>query len=242
MKSLTVSLTISVFIIVLSMSHQSVFAQSPSPTATDETETVSNSTDEAVQQNLKDRLKKVIEEKSDRIKGIMDGAPKRGFIGTVKRISEEALTLDTPRGPVVLTITSGIEFWEGKKTITPKEIEIGNEVIVIGEQNNDEFTPQRIYLSKTPLRPATRTIMIGNVKKIDKNAITITARTGEEKIFALSTKTRYANSDGETAKSTDFKTEQDVLLIATPEELATQTLKNSSGRVTVLQALAELKN
>lgn len=214
-------------------------AQTPSPSSTDNS--TSNSTDEAVQQNLKDRLKKVIEEKSDRIKGITDGAPKRGFIGVVKRISEEALTLDTPRGPVVLTIESGIEFWQDKKTIARTDIEIGNEVVVIGVQDNDEFTPERIYLSKTTLRPAPRTIELGSIKKIDKTSITFTSRAGDEKVFSINTKTRYTNAEGETIKSTDFKADQDVLLIAVPEDANAKSVKDSSGRVSLLRALADDK-
>ncbi len=235
MKQTTIIITTLLFLFSLS-SVSSISAQTPSP----EPEDVTSSSDEAIQQNLKDRLKKVIEEKSERIKGITDGAPKKGFIGVVRRISEEALTLDTPRGPVVLTITGDIQFFEAKKTIARTDIEISNEVVVIGTQVKDEFAPERIYLSKTPLRPPTRTIIVGNVKKVEKNSVTILTRAGEEKIFAFTTKTRFTNTDGEVVKVADVEIDQDVLIVSVAEEATAQTVKNSSGRVTVLRTLGEV--
>lgn len=200
-------------------------------------DSANESSDEAVQQNLKDRLKKVIEEKSDRIRGIMDGDQnRRGFIGVIKRISEEAVTLDTPRGTLVLTITPELQFWSGGKTIARTDIEIENEVVVIGIQDNDEFTPQRIYVSKETLRPPTRTIVVGTIESIERNSITVVSRTGEEKIFSINTQTKYTNPDGEAIKITDFEEEQNILLIALPET-ANQTVKDSSGRISLLRAL-----
>ena len=226
----TLFITLSFFIIATTKLN----AQSPTP----DTETETESSDEAVQQNLKDRLKKVIEEKSERIQGIMDGDQnKRGFIGTVQRISEEALTVDTPRGTLVLTITPELQFWSAGKTITRTDIEIENQVVMIGTQSDDEFLPERIYVSKTSLQPPTRRIVLGTINEINRTTLAISPRTGEQQTFSINNQTKYTNKEGEEIEATDLEEDQDVLVIVLPEDATNRTAQNSGGRITLLRTL-----
>lgn len=214
-----------------------VHSQSSEPT-----EASSETDDEAVEKNIKDRLQKVIEEKSDQIKGVMEGNQRRGFIGIMQRVSEEALTMETPRGPVVLTVTPDIEFWDDDDPIDLEDIEIGESLVIIGTQNGDEFTAERIYISTTPFEPILREIIVGNIQEIDQNSLTIQARSGDENTYAFNKDTVFTNSEGEEVRSDDFVTDQDALLIVRPEDQKNQTAQSSSGRITLIRALGELNN
>lgn len=193
-------------------------------------EDTTNATD-ASQETIKDRLKKVVDEKKDQIKGITDGAEKRGFIGTVKRVSEETLTVDTPKGTEILTIDDNVTVLQDGKSFTVSNIEIDSQVVIMGYQKGEDFSPRRVLVLKSPLQSVTKSVEVGTIKKIDKQSIMITTRSNQDKIFALNTKTVLEDSEGNTLKLNDIDTEQSALLITVAEDSKTQSIKDSSGRV-----------
>lgn len=198
------------------------------------------SSDEAtIQQNLKERMKKAAEEQRQQVKGITTGV-KKGFIGTVKRISESSMTLETTRGTLIVTLED-VALVKNNAKVETSNVEIENSVVVLGFQNGEDFQPRRIMVSETPLKPTPKTVVIGNVKKIDRTSITVQPRgTSEEKIYSfVSNKTKYQDKDGQTIQVSAIQTDQDVLLITQPENATTQRVKDSSGQALTIRSLAD---
>ncbi len=199
-----------------------------------------NATDSGVvQENLKERIKRAAEEQRQ-VRGTSTTGLKRGFIGTITRISEETMTLATTRGTLIVTL-GDVALVQNNRAITTSDLEIDNSVVVLGYQTGDDFQPRRIIVSEASLRPAPREIHIGTVTKIDRTSITIIPRgSNEEKVFTWMTnnRTKFVNNENETIRQADIQTDQDVILITNPEEESSRAIRDSIGRVKLLHSLA----
>lgn len=199
-----------------------------------------DATDSAIQQSLKDRLQKAVDERDNQVQGVQDDQRrKRGIIGTVRRISEETLTLETKNGPLILPLTSEIAFIEKDKAIKIADVEIDNQVAVLGYQDNDEFEPRRILVYDTPLSPTDRTIIVGNVVSITANQVEILPRgTSENKTFTINRNTNLEDSEKQELTFRQVEVDSDVLLIVTSEDSTARSTNNSSGQVKLLHTLS----
>lgn len=198
------------------------------------------STDDAdVQETIKERLKKVVDEKKDQIKGITSGQEVKGFIGTIKRVSEETVTVESRRGTLIIPVSEGVSIVQEGKAFKLSDIEIDSQVTVIGYQDGDEFTAKRILVHKTKIPAQQKSIAIGNVQKIDKTSITIKTRQGEDKVFSFTAKTPFENMLGDTIKVASIEESFDVVIISIAEDEKAQAVKDSSGRIVKLRSLAD---
>lgn len=226
--------------VVFFLTHASFsFAQTPAAGNAE-------STDEAViQENLKQRLKKVIDEKQDQIRGVVNSiARKRGVIGVVERVSEETLNVKTKKGNLIISFSPDLKIVQNNRPLNKSDIEIENEVVIVGQQQQSDFSPTHLYVSKTTLQPTPRTIVVGNVVAVDRRSITIKPRTSEERTFSFDTKTTMVDGQNDDLSYSDIETDQDVLLIVSSEQptpAARATTPPSSGRVIVLRSLAVSK-
>lgn len=217
-----------IFTLVL-LSCSVVFAATTTPEPTEESEEKAKTDGETLNEILKN---------SKNVKGLTsDGEQRRGFIGTVKRVSEEAITVDTRKGTEVLTISSDVSILQDGKAFKVNNIEIDSQLAILGYQDGEDFNPRRILVLKKPLQSTQKTIWVGSVKKIDKLSITLTTRSNEERTFSLATKPVIENNKGDTLKMTDIETDQDILLITIPEDSTSQAIKDSSGKIVRLRSL-----
>lgn len=190
------------------------------------------------QEKIQERLKKVVDEKKDQIKGVStESQEKRAFVGTVKRVSEEALTVDTRKGTQIITLSPEIAVVQEGKAFKVTNIEIDSQVVVMGYQKGEDFTPKRILVLKKPLQTVKKTIWVGTITKMDKVSITLKSRDGQEKNFSFSTKPILEDNSGTTIKMADVEVDQDVVLLTVPEEANSQSVKDSAGKIVRLHSL-----
>jgi len=203
-------LTLFTSVFVLSVSFQltnPLFALAQEEEASD-----TPASDEAVQQNIKDRLKKVVDEKKDQIKGVANDN-KRGFVAQVKRVSEETLTVESRQGTQIIPLDSNVVVVQDGKAFKIADIEVDSQVVVIGYQTNNDFEARRILVQKKPLQTQKKLVVTGKIKTIAKTSFVLSASNNEEKTFAFTTKTPFEDSQSEVLKSSDLDVGQELLII-----------------------------
>ena len=149
------------------VSAQSVSA-SADPAATSDAQTT---------QKLKDRIDKIIEQRREQVKGVVDdlSQTKRGFVGQVLRVTQTALTLKNDKEQVILNITPAIFLTKDGKKATIDDVAVGDWGIAIGYKTQD-FTVKRIILSSHTLLPHTYETLIGTVQNVTRNTVTFLPR------------------------------------------------------------------
>lgn len=167
--------------------------------------------------NLKERIERVVKDKQDQIKGVIDtlSSKKRGFIGQVQRVSQEALTVKNPKGVHIISITDQVEIKKSGKSINIDDVAVDEWALIIGEMEDDTFTPSTIEISTTSLRPKTYTVILGSVEKISSGSITIVPRaTNADTItFDLKTSTEYQDLEKNELSRTNITEDMQVLLV-----------------------------
>lgn len=178
----------------------------------------------ATTEALKDIVGKVAEEKkspenSDEIK--------RGFIGLVERVSEEAITFSNAKGTQIVPINDQVTLEKNDKNIEIKDIEIEDSAIILGIQKKDDFTPIKIIFSEKNLRPKSQLVLIGALTEIDTKQITIESRKeAKEHQIILNTQTEYEDITEEEIDKTDLFEKMQMIVagfITTDEEAETET-------------------
>lgn len=180
-----------------------------------------SASDEA-NQNIIDRVKKTA------VKGVTNDN-KRGYIATVKRVSEETLAVESKRGIHIIPLENNVVVVQDNKAFKISEIEVDNQVVIIGYQTGDDFEPKRILVLKQPLQTQKKNIVRGKIKSVAKNSLTVITA-AEEKIYSFSTKTPFTDIKNEVLKTTDLEEDADILIIAGEEDPNT-SVKNSAGKI-----------
>lgn len=186
-------------------------------TATTSTTTATNTASpSATTQNLRERIEKIVDEKRDQIKGVLDefDQKKRGTLGSVTRVSEESITVKTRKATEIIPLPSDVIIEKSGKSIKTGDIAVGDWVVVMGIIDNDTFVPKRILVSSTSLRPATPVVSLGTISTVEKTQLKITPRSGEDAFTIItSTKTNYQDINGAKINRTDLKQDMQALVI-----------------------------
>lgn len=172
-------------------------------------------------EKLKERIEKIVEEKKDQIKGIIDNldSTKQGFIGEVTRISEETITVKTNKSTRIIPITADIELLKDGEEVELSDIAVENWLVVMGVIEDDNFRPIRVLVSSKTLRPDPTYITVGSITEIDRSELTISPRSGEEtETIVLNNSTTYEDLNGEEIDRTDIEEETQALIIAVEDE------------------------
>lgn len=172
-------------------------------------------------QNLKERIERIVEEKKDQIKGIINNldSAKQGFIGQVTRISEETVTVKTNKATKILPIGSEVELLKGTATTKLADIAVDNWLVVMGVVEDDNFKPIRILVSSEDIRPKSYTVALGTVTDIGRNNLTFTPRDNPEELTVITNnQTTYEDLKGEEITRADIETDTQALLIAFDDE------------------------
>lgn len=173
-------------------------------------------------QNLKQRIERIVEEKKDQIKGIINNldATKQGFIGQVTRISEETITIKTNKATKILPISNQVELLKGSTAIKLSDVAVDNWLVVMGVIEEDNFNPVRILVSADDIRPKTYTVFLGTISDSDRTSFTITPRDNPDSKIEVTTnnKTLFEDLKGEEIDRADIETETQALIIAFDDE------------------------
>jgi hypothetical protein len=167
-------------------------------------------------QNLKERIERVVKDKQDQIKGVIDNlsTPQRGFIGQVQRVSQEALTVRNPKGVHIIPINSQVEIDKAGDTISIDEVAVDEWALIMGQVEDNTFVPKRIEISTQTLRPRTYAVVLGSVSDISASSITVLPRSKDETVsYSLRTSTDYQDLEGSPLTRTNITEGMQILLV-----------------------------
>lgn len=170
-----------------------------------------------ITENLSERLEQILEEKKDEIEGDLEdlSKKKKGFIGEVTRVTSDALTISTNKSPsLIIPIDETVSISKSNKTIKVQQIAVGDWLILLGYEEEDNFIPKKILVSSESLRPKTHLITIGTIQDLSKTKIDILPRNQEETIsFTLTKNTLYTDNLGEKAEQKQFVADLQCLIV-----------------------------
>lgn len=172
-------------------------------------------------QNLRERIERIVEEKKEQIRGVINNleSQKQAFIGQVIRISEETITVKTNKATRILPINPQVELLKGTSIIKLSDVAVDNWLVVMGVLEDDDFRPIRILVSATDIRPKTYFIALGSVTELDKTTLTIKPRNAEEPVaITTNNKTIFEDLNGQVIARTDLEVESQLLVVASEAE------------------------
>lgn len=194
----------------------SVTAQDESPSS------ATDSADEEATQNLKDRIERVVKDKQDEIDDTIEtlSSVKRGFVGQVTRLSEEAITIKNPKGTQIVSVTEDVEITRKGDDINLDDIAVDEWAHVLGLEQGDVFQPVRVTISTSRLRPQDYTVELGSVTDISSSNISISPRSAleSEVAFSLNSKTEYQDLNGNEIDRQDITESTQVLVVGYTED------------------------
>lgn len=219
--------------LVLTLMVASFLLWQPSPVI------AQTSASESATKNLKDRIEKIVNEKRDQIQGALEdlSLQKRGFIGQVERVTEEALTVSNPKGLQIIPLDqSKVSLSKSNKAIKVSDIAVDDWVVVMGYiDKEDTFQARRILVSDNTLRPKDYIVRLGTITELSRTTLTLQPRDGSQPITVTTPRnTSYQDISGEEAERTDLETELPALVIAYQEE---NTQGETTTTATVIRVL-----
>jgi len=217
----------------LNTSEVTQIAQGTSDEATPESETLEETTEDAIKE-----IKKRIEENTSKVRGVLDSMlhNKQAIVGEVQRINENALTFENKQGTTILAIEDDVSITKKGTKINIADIAVGDWVTVLGYKDDEDFTPRIITVSATSLRPDTQLVLLGLITDISSKKVSIIDRdTGEKKTVAFTKSSLVKNFNGEEASIDDLEEDVTVLVVAT-----TTDEEDAQFKVKTIKSLAPL--
>jgi len=157
--------------------------------AQEESEETSEETTEAspsATESLKERIEKVVEEKKEAVQEQIQELSfvKKGMIGQIERVSEEAITISNKSGTQVIPLTDNLDLVMDDETASVDDLAVDSWVTILGlqQENKDDFEPIRVLISEKTLRPRPQLVSIGAITEFDDDEVTILARGSEEEL------------------------------------------------------------
>jgi len=158
---------------------------------------------------------------------------KRGFIGQVERVTKENLTLTNSKGTEIISFSDQVTLLKANKEISIDDVAVDDWLVVMGLIIDDTFTPKRILVSSTTLRPQNHIVILGTIIDQTNSELTLLSRQNEEISFDLNKKTQYQDHDGVVSKGSEFIEDLQVLVVG---------YENDEGKVaSVIRTLVPLE-
>ena len=189
MKKTFVYLSICLFVYLFIV--PTVFAQSLTPSVSP-TSTASPTPAKEIIESAQERLKKAVQEDSDKAKKILDAKQRRALTGKIKDITSSAITIQVKNGSTrMAAITDQTIIIRNGKNAKPNEMAIGDFIIAMG-YISDSFDAKRVIAQTDEPKSRGAKIIFGKVTKINpgKNTFSITvnrpAELGGPEVIELS--------------------------------------------------------
>ncbi|MEN8253392.1 MAG: hypothetical protein ABFQ62_03395 [Patescibacteria group bacterium] len=190
--------------------------------------------------NLKDRIQRVVKEREEEIKGVIEdlSQKRQGFIGEVERVSGETLSIKTIKDTRIIAVDDTVSLLKNNKKIELKDVSVGDWLIVMGMLEDDNFVAKRILVSSESLRPRNHTVVLGSISEIAKKSLTFQARSeSDSKTLMLNSSSSYQDFEGNKIAKSDLGDELQALVIYYEQDDDEQ----SNKIVTVIRALSALE-
>ncbi|MEA2056677.1 MAG: hypothetical protein U9O78_03140 [Patescibacteria group bacterium] len=178
-------------------------APTNSPTLAQETNEASPSTKES----LKERIDKVVEEKKEQVKDKVEefSQKKRGFIGRIDRVSEEAITLENRKGTQIIPFNDELALTKNNDEVSVEDLAVDDWVTVLGFQEETNFSPIKLIVSEDDLNVRPQIVEIGSIVDFDQKQVTIKTRDGGSEIeFQIKKTTLLEDSNSEEFSTSDL--------------------------------------
>jgi len=138
-------------------------------------------TQEEINQNIKDRLKKVAEEQ-DSLVGVKR---KQAMVGELESLANDTLTIKTKTEIKLASISGQTEYVRnpGSKSVEVEDVAIGDFVIAMGYVNGSEvLEARRVLLYSSAPEEVGKSSAFGNISNIDdeNETFTFTTPIGDE--------------------------------------------------------------
>lgn len=198
-------------VLVLSISGTS-HAQEPETTGAGE-----NATDSATTDELRRRIERVVEERREQIKGVVEDllVKKGAYIGEVTRISEEAITVKSNETTNIIPLTEELVILQGNSPTTIDSIEVGNWATVLGNRSSTSIEAEYVLISENTLRPDNQLVSLGTIQTINRSELIIVPRGSEEELtISIQRDTIFEDETGEEITQAEFEEELSVLVTA----------------------------
>ena len=166
-------------------------------------------------QELKKRIEKVVSEKKDQVKGVLDtlGVQKTGFIGEVTRVTQDSITVEYEARTNILPIDESISLIKDRRPTKVDDVAVGNWALVVGTGERNDFSAEQIFIFANSLKPRPQVVMLGSVEELTTRNLTITPRNEEtSRQFTITSKTELQNQDGSEVTLKNFDTNVQVLV------------------------------
>lgn len=189
----------------------------PSAVLAQTSSTSASPTSEQTNTNLKERIDKVIEQRKDQVKGVIDkiGQKKRGFIAEVERVTQNTVTVKNQKGTQILIITPDIVIVKENKKATLDDIAVGDWVMAMGYMNQEDFTLKRLVVSSQSLMPPIFDTTVGALQSFTRTQAVLLPRHAEKPVtFLFAPTTRYQDFQGKTTTQSSLKTDNQYLVIS----------------------------
>lgn len=144
--------------------------------------------------------------------GSSNDKTRRGFVGRLERVSEDALTFETIKGTQIIPLEDDTRLIKNNQPVEISDVEIEDSAIILGHQNNNGFEPALIIFSDKDLFPRPKFVIIGSLLEIDANQLRLISRR-EEKEYSITTnvQTNYENIEGDNLGRTSLFKDMQVI-------------------------------
>jgi len=169
----------------------------------------------ATTEALKDRIEKAVEEQTDNTGYTTTASQtKRGFVGRVERVSEEAITLSTNKGPHIVPLNDQPQLIKNNKTLAVKDISIEDSALILGYQEKDAFTPMKILILTQDYAPQAQLVAVGSLTSIDTKTITLTSRKDNQELqIVVNSNTQYLDGDDNAISKNDLFEDMQIIVV-----------------------------
>lgn len=196
------------FFMMSIISGHMIFAQTDN--AQEEPE-ATESASPTVTESLKEQIQKTKEVLGDSDE---EKIQKRGFIGLIQRVSEEAITIENSKGTQIIPINDGVELTKAGEETALSDVAIEDYAIVMGWETEDEFAPVKVIVTEEDLQPRLQLVALGSVTEIGTNSLTILTRGDQKEIeVQTNTQTQFENADGETMTKANLFEKLQVIVV-----------------------------
>ncbi len=186
----------------------------------------------ATTQSLKERIEKIIEEKKEAVADKLTqlAQKKKGFIGQVDRVNEEAITITNPKGSRILALDDQVQLLKNNEIIPVEDVAVDDWLIVLGYAEEDDFVPIKLIVASEDLSPRPKINILGSIQEIDTNSLQVTARVDQQTYqFTLDKNTQYQDQTGEEITKAELFEDMQVLVVGYKDVAKEDQTSNSTN-------------
>ncbi len=177
---------------------------------------------DSIKDNIKERIKQVVESSSPTALGITNSEPK-GWVGSVESIANETLTITSETTSRLVSFSPNVVIIKDEEEVDLEDIAIEDSIIAMGiVDENDILEAKRILVLEEAPTKSTKKTLIGTVVETDliEDSIFLNTSQSLEPIEVFVTRSSIINQDisqSEEIDIVDLNPQDQVLVIYQPD-------------------------